>query len=324
MEYVDRIDSLLESLLSQEPLKESDKQCLHCNEGFSAVWRCKDCSLATPTCWRCMRTSHQQNPFHRIERWNDNFFRPAELWEVGTYLLVRHHVGTPLCETLKRQISFLESIEVRRDLAEQDSLRRAGFTSATSAAPIPPNTAPTIPNDVTFNQYVSPTTENSENGISEEEFEKYLQNLLVNDQDIEDPVEVLEVEDDEEHEEKDPPIINHYLSNFGEDYNSGPDYTSIIPIGTYLRVVHSNGIHNLAMVNCECHGDDSVAGDLLASRLLPASFNQMRTLFTVQLLDLFQLSNLELKASAYQFYNLLRRFTAPMDPSNVVDLYREF
>jgi hypothetical protein len=47
-------------------------------------------------------------------------------------------------------------------------------------------------------------------------------------------------------------------------------------------------------------------------------------LFSAQVLDYFRLSNLELKASAYQFYQLLRRLTMPMAPAEVVDLYNEF
>lgn len=326
MEYVNHIDSLLESLLSRESLKESDNQCQHCEGNVSAVWRCKDCSMGTPMCRRCIRISHQHNPFHRIERWNGIFFRPAELWEVGTYLLVRHHVGTPICETLKRQISFLESIEIRRDAAEQKSLHITGISWAPDAAPISHN-------EPMSDQYNAPSAPgDSENDLSEQKFEKYLQDLLEDNPDIEDPVEVLEVEDDEEeNKEKDPPTINRYLGHgyytgpdIGHENNNGPDGSSTIPIGTYIRVVHSNGIHNLAMVNCECQGHDCVAGDLLASRLLPASFDRMRTLFTVQLLDSFRLSNLELKASAYHFYNLLRRITAPMNPASVDDLYREF
>ena len=39
---------------------------------------------------------------------------------------------------------------------------------------------------------------------------------------------------------------------------------------------------------------------------------------------MFRLSNLELKASAYQFYQLLCRQTLPMAPGDVDDLYQEF
>jgi hypothetical protein len=123
MEYVDQIDSLLVSLLSRESLDDVDRLCNHCEKGVSAVWRCKDCSLGITMCRRCMRTTHRDNPFHRIERWTGIFFQPAELWEVGTYLLVRHQVGTPFCDKLRRQLDFLETVEIRKDKDEQMNLR---------------------------------------------------------------------------------------------------------------------------------------------------------------------------------------------------------
>ena len=88
-------------------------------------------------------------------------------------------------------------------------------------------------------------------------------------------------------------------------------------------MVHTNGIHHLAMVTCQCQGADRIPLDLVASHLLPTSFTRIRTLFTVQVLDHFRLCNLELKASAYQFYQLIRRITLPMRPAEVVNLYHE-
>ena len=95
-------------------------------------------------------------------------------------------------------------------------------------------------------------------------------------------------------------------------------------LGSYHRVVHSNGLHHIGMVSCQCHGEDVLPLDLFAAQLLPASFKRIRTLFTAQVLDTFRLCNLELKASAYQFYQLLRRLTRPMAPAEVLNLYREF
>ena len=290
MDYVDRIDSLLESLLSRESLAEGDKQCRHCDRGYWAVWRCRDCSLGVPVCRGCMRASHRDNPFHRIERWTGHFFRSAGLCEVGTYLLVRHHVGTPLCEILIRQQKFLESVESAKDLAEQQEILSS----------IP---APTPGPESQFDLH--------------EDYRMYDLQENAGEADTE-PVDIWEMEDDVEMEETEEPIVNHYLQ--AEGCEAGH---TALPIGTYLRVVHTNGIHDIAMVSCECRGN-MVAGDLLAARLLPASFQRIRTLFTVQVMDHFRLCNLELKASAYQFYHLLRRLTAPMAPAAVVDLYREF
>jgi len=93
---------------------------------------------------------------------------------------------------------------------------------------------------------------------------------------------------------------------------------------TYVRAFDINGIHHLAMVTCNCHGQDQIALDLVACRLLPASFTRIRTVFTASLMDYFRLCNLELKASAYQFYSLIRRLTRPLGTSEIVNLYNEF
>ncbi|KAF9539540.1 hypothetical protein CPC08DRAFT_651156 [Agrocybe pediades] len=92
----------------------------------------------------------------------------------------------------------------------------------------------------------------------------------------------------------------------------------------YVRIVHTNGLHNLAMVHCMCQGPTQLPLDLFANRLIPSSFEKIRTIFTAQVLDHFRLCNLELKASAYQFHSLLRRMTAPMAPAKVLNLYNIF
>ncbi|KAM6490431.1 hypothetical protein JOM56_014104, partial [Amanita muscaria] len=195
--------------------------CTHCSENNSAKWRCIDCTLAKPICRRCMRHTHRNSPFHRIECWNGTHFRPAEQWEVGTYILVPHHAHIHICEQLSFQMEYLEDSELI-----------------------------SVPND----------------------------NMPMSDA----------------------------LNN------------------TYVRVVHINGIHHLAMVTCHCQGDRQIPLDLVAANLLPASFIRIRTLFTAQLLNYFRLCNLELKASAYQFYQLIRRLTMPMSPAEVINLYHEF
>ena len=95
-------------------------------------------------------------------------------------------------------------------------------------------------------------------------------------------------------------------------------------LGTLRRVVHTNGIHHIGMVSCQCHGKEILPLDLSATQLLPASLKNIKTIFTTQVLDQFRLCNLELKASAYQYYQLLRRLTKPMAPDEVINLYREF
>ena len=101
---------------------------------IKAVWLhgVADCSLGVPMCCGCIRVSHRENPFHRIEQWNGNFFRPAELWEVGTHLLIRHHTGKPLCKTLVAQEEFVEMMEKRKDNAEEEKLNRWSISQETA------------------------------------------------------------------------------------------------------------------------------------------------------------------------------------------------
>jgi hypothetical protein len=93
--------------------------------------------------------------------------------------------------------------------------------------------------------------------------------------------------------------------------NEGPQN---IPTGDalnnrYLRIVHINGIHHLAVVSCTCKGEHQLPIDFVHSGFIPSTFLKIRTVFTTKVLDIFRLSNLELKASAYQYFQLLQRLT---------------
>jgi hypothetical protein len=117
-------------------------------------------------------------------------------------------------------------------------------------------------------------------------------------------------------------------SDADADANADAELTIQVPTtdtlnNSYIRVVHTNGIHHLAMVTCQCRGEHRITLDLVASNLVPTSFTKICTLFTVQVLDHFWLCNLDLKASAYQFCQLIQRVTLPMRPAEVVNLYHE-
>ena len=97
-----------------------------------------------------------------------------------------------------------------------------------------------------------------------------------------------------------------YLPEQTED--ASPDIpTNDLFNNSYVQIVHTNGLHHLAMVSCQCRGADLLPLDLIVSGLVLANFQRIRTLFSTQVLDFFRLCNLEMKASAYQFYHLLRQ-----------------
>jgi hypothetical protein len=92
---------------------------------------------------------------------------------------------------------------------------------------------------------------------------------------------------------------------------------------TFIRVVHSNGIHYLPLFFCLCGQMDRFHLDLMHAHLFPTSFSRIRTVFTVAGLNDYRLSNLELKASAYQYWQKLTRLSSHGGTTEVIDLYRE-
>lgn len=234
------MDEFLEALLDREAMPGGTSQCRHCDKGMLAVWRCKDCLLGTSMCRGCMRLSHRENPLHRIEQWNGSYFRPAELWEVGTYLLVKHHVGERVCNTLEVWCNFLEQAERSKDTGEQQRLLQdQQMTKEPEPEPEP---------DHDYEKFNNEETEEGENDVNDDE------------EDTEDTEEPEEFEN-----------TNPYLPGWGADAGPGPGPGSAMP-GSYVRVVHSNGLHHIAMVSCLCGGEDVLPLDLVANRLIPASF----------------------------------------------------
>lgn len=301
-----------------------------------------------------MRVSHRPAPLHRVEYWNGSFFKPASLWEVGTYLLVQHHEDQDLCETLLKQRNYLESQQDREDDEEQKRLRNKRNEIDSTVDPVQesgpgpgpgpdlgPNIETTLDDDACddaafesgLNSWLNNFPPDSENILEE--------NLEFDDavRDIQNVVEYLGPNKESDISANDPgPIPTTGLTpgpdagptsdpRFGTD-DADPDaHTRPKADGlnnVYVRVIHTNGIHHIGMVTCSCRGHNKLPLDLIACRLFPASFIKIRTIFTAQLMDYFRLCNLELKASAYQFYLLLRRLTLPMGQSDMVNLYHEF
>ena len=179
LQFVDRIDSLLEALLSREDLPKEHSTCSHCSGHLWAVWRCQDCSLATPMCRKCMCNTHQENPFHRVQCWTGTHFRAAELWEVGTYILVPHYAGQRLCDTLIFQKEHLEEFEQQKDHAEQVKLTSLFALGPTSSLAAPPGSEYGWNEDPVMESLGDDAEMRDEfaDGLGDEAFKKYLDDL---------------------------------------------------------------------------------------------------------------------------------------------------
>ena len=92
----------------------------------------------------------------------------------------------------------------------------------------------------------------------------------------------------------------------GEDDNNHSDPFPYIPLrhGRCL-VVDTSGIHELLIVYCQCDGAEEKDIQLLRLRLWPASFIQIKTVFTFALLSDFRLENLAAKTIAYHYFQKL-------------------
>jgi hypothetical protein len=277
-----------------------------------------------------MRESHNPAPLHRMECWNGLYFRAASLWEVGTYLLAPHHDGESLCQSLKFQKGFLDSQQYRKDEEEQIRLQSNTNNDISAEPSAAPGPDPEI-SDSDDNQI------SNDDPDDDADFETIL-NTLFDESTTEDFLEESEESDNALTDIRMDEYLGPYkesgpdvgaASETGPEMDSGADFRDSRPKAdglnnAYVRVLHTNGIHNIGLVTCSCRGPENIPLDLFASRLLPASFIRIRTIFTAQLMDYFRLCNLELKASAYQFSPLIRRLTLPMGESDMINLYHEF
>jgi hypothetical protein len=275
-----------------------------------------------------MCQSHIVNPFHRISRWTGSYFREAALWEVGVYLTVKHQEAPDICPHLKWQQDILEQFQNQRDYndkyrSEATSSRFVGNPGKADLAMSDPGPEPGEEAiwDATVMQLLDRLVEGHN-----------IEDLLEEDEDNDTIQREAEIKDDEAG-------AFGFVGYIGDPTGTEPGlagqptaglepHIPVVPQqdalnNQYVRVVHMNGVHHIALVSCSCQGHEKMITDLIYAQLIPTSFTRIRTLFTTAVLDNFRYCNLEMKASAYQFFQLLRRITMPMNPSNVVNLYHE-
>ncbi|KAF8066636.1 hypothetical protein FPV67DRAFT_1417508 [Lyophyllum atratum] len=95
------------------------------------------------------------------------------------------------------------------------------------------------------------------------------------------------------------------------------------PVNDFV-VVHTNGIHEVAVDFCGCQQAKPHIVQLLRYHWFPASIDRPCTAATLAVLRHFQLLSFESKASAFEFYNSLKRLTENTGVSPPKDRYRLF
>ena len=288
--------------------------------------------IPTLLCRQCMRKSHQHEPLHRIECWTGRYFAAAALWQVGVYILVKHQ-GTPrLCDSLKFQQRTLEDLQVHHDAIDQDECRRlpvAGRADEWITEPVENE----LREEYAEGSFSGDTSRDRTVFAEMDRLYEQRQGTTMygkgkqrDDEDLQDIDDLPEDEDEDTDNDYWGPETSGHTANdiAGSRSMNG---TESIPMAdglnnSYLRIGHVNGFHHLPVVMCACRGRDNLPIDLLYSRLVLTTFTRIHTLFTTMVLDAFRLANLELKASAYQYFQLLRRLTEK-NTYKVPNLYHE-
>ncbi|KZV98477.1 hypothetical protein EXIGLDRAFT_606932 [Exidia glandulosa HHB12029] len=67
----------------------TDCECGRTDAG-PRVWRCIDCTDNAVCCASCLKERHQRTPFHKVQRWNGQFFARQALCDVGVTVHLGH------------------------------------------------------------------------------------------------------------------------------------------------------------------------------------------------------------------------------------------
>lgn len=82
-----------------------------------------------------------------------------------------------------------------------------------------------------------------------------------------------------------------------------------MPCDERLRVIHTTGVHKVAIGYCGCNREISRNLQLLRCHLYPSSQQKVRTCITFSLLKLLHLFSLTGKVSTYDMYRSIERLT---------------
>ncbi|KAN0130001.1 hypothetical protein V8E53_012155 [Lactarius tabidus] len=90
-----------------------------------------------------------------------------------------------------------------------------------------------------------------------------------------------------------------------------------------LTVVDCQGVFTMEVLFCACSDRRSKEEQLLGTRLFPATFKQIETVFSFAVLDNFLVDNLECKTTAQQYFSKLQSMTSTMFPDYVQNRYKQ-
>jgi hypothetical protein len=233
----------------------------------------------------CCRNEHQFLPFHRVERWNGRYFHVGALWQVGLKLSLGHQGMA--CPSVARTET---DTEYEGKYSALYSCLPNGKIDATEGFGLgPPSAAP------------------AESGFEGD---------MWGDPEIPITADIDDDDDDDVNLMEAPGGMHPAMLPRPPAYDTDRN--------PFVAIVDVSGVHHLPVVRCACITTE-VRDDIafLDMGLFPTSFERIQTVFTMDVLKDYRLSNLECKTTAYQYYQKLRRLTCPAFPKVVLNRYRE-
>lgn len=258
-----------------------------------AAWRCLSCFGFPRYCAECCRVIHEHHPFDRVERWVEpGYWKPAWLHEVGVELHVGHHgKACPSAGLWETESSFSDAEEddwedgdAVLDDMEVDEGNVADLLQRAEAASRHGTSNPGRPST---NGRASGPAASGRTSTPE-------------------PIRFAE---------------NHGRSS-GNPLN-GKNTHPAAPLaqpgrpGHVMTIVDTSGVHSIRVQTCSCPNAEEHDMQMLQCGLFPASHRRIQTCFTFNVLDNFNLANLECHTSAFNFYRLLKRRTNYTFPHHV-------
>lgn len=322
--------------------------CPTCHLG-RAVWRCLDCLDKRPLCVLCCRTNHTNNILHRVEKWNGRYYKKGALWQVGVKLYTGHN-GSPCPQSL----AFLSGMG---NTPNKSNLYTSLLATLAKEFGKPEQEILTIISKAITHQVVQMSP--IERDVMEAVASNSGQNLLDAIQTLNKAVHIAEADADEMQVKSDQ-VTAEAESTAGGDETSFSEVIVDIPLqeeigddddwededdrpskgnlprflprpppkdgmgNTFITVVHTNGFHTLPVVWCNCPGhlhDRDL--QLLDLHFYPASYDNIKTVFSFACLDDQRMENLECKTSHYQYHNKLRHQTCSSHPQSAPNRYAE-
>ena len=328
--------------------------CFSTSPSRCMSWRCHDCFGDPVFCTHCVQQSHQLSPFHRVSRWDGKCFLPSSLSNAGLTLNLGHagrlcprynHQGISGDTDLHWSSRNEQTITKARDelingrcsspettvhgqltqlLESATSTRKRTFSSIELSAEACDLSIP-----VHYNSHFWESRESGGCGEVSSSSQKHrsdtptqiqpcVSSTTVPDIDTaQDPFFANDSEDEEDWKSLDKGGVPVRIKRDNKKYDDLQ-----CPI---LTVVDTTGVHELRTRFCRCHPltSNPLHTQLINMGLYPSSMERTRTVFTFRVLHHYDLTNLEGKTSAWQYYSTLRRLSSNVFPDVVVDRYRE-